>query len=84
MLGGAANGLLQDGQMSTGDDQRRRVDAARTELRKRRAANAPMLSLDDRIQCGSGWRAIVEAFLKDAERPEFVLLSASVLISAKN
>lgn len=70
--------------MSTGDDQRRRVDAARSELRKHRAANASKLSLDDRIQCGSGWRPIVEAFLKDAERPGFVLLSAGEKWGALN
>lgn len=60
--------------MSTGDE-RRRVDA-RAQLRKRRIAMASKLSLDDRVHSGPGWRPIIVEFLRFAEGPGFVLLSA--------
>lgn len=84
MLRDAANGLPRDGRMSTGDSQRREGDPARPKLQEHRDENASKLSLDDRIQCGSGWRAIVETFLRDAEHPGFVFLSAGERWGALN
>lgn len=64
--------------MPTGDDGKRAgLDAARRRMRDRRIAMAAAMSLDDRIRCGSGWRVIVDEFLKKAEQlPGFVLISA--------